>query len=90
MSLTPQQAHMIENWLRQKCPNHTCPACGGKDWTLLDLVSADEVSTVGVTGSVAQVPSGKSYALVLRFCDNCAHVAHFYFSSIIATMLSPP
>jgi hypothetical protein len=33
VALQPNQQQAVALWLKSKCPNMACPACGGTDWS---------------------------------------------------------
>jgi predicted nucleic-acid-binding Zn-ribbon protein len=71
MPLTPAQIQKVENWLTSKKLNPTCPSCGGRKWTPLDIISANTVTAKGTT------IGGNSIPMVQIVCSNCGFVKLF-------------
>ena len=86
MPLDPMQSLAVEKWFKAKCPNHACPACGGRTWTTLDVIGMDAVHSPGTAINVSA--TGKAYSSVVRMCDQCAHLAHFLLPSIVVAILN--
>jgi uncharacterized Zn finger protein len=73
MDLSPEQKSTIEQWLKEKCPNLACPACGGSERETGDLMCLAR----GYAGGASSV-SGGTLVVPVR-CKNCGFV--WLFSS---------
>jgi predicted nucleic-acid-binding Zn-ribbon protein len=68
MPLTPAEIQKIENWVTSKKLNPTCPSCGEKTWTPLDIISANTVTAKGTTIGAKSIP------MVQIACSNCGFI----------------
>jgi predicted nucleic-acid-binding Zn-ribbon protein len=71
MPLTPAQALKVQNWLTSKKLNPTCPSCGGRKWTPVEIISANTVTAKGTT------IGGNTIPMVQIVCSNCGFVKLF-------------
>ena len=68
MPLTPAEIQKIENWVTSKKLNPTCPSCGEKKWTPLDIISANTITAKGTTIGEKSIP------MVQIACSNCGFI----------------
>jgi hypothetical protein len=81
MPLQAKQRQLVQLWFQQKCKEHTCPACGGRSWSIVEVAGLSLVSAPNMAKDTEE--TGTAYASVLRMCDNCAYIAHFLLPSIM-------
>jgi hypothetical protein len=92
MPLDAAQREKVLDWLRVKCPDFRCPACGAADWGVGDLVPAPECPPAGLNGikwTWGPSPGGPAAPLVWIGCNNCAYVAQFA-AAVIGLAPRPP
>jgi hypothetical protein len=79
MPLTARQQAKVLDWLRVKCPDFRCPACGDADWGVGELVQLIPARLPGACGSLSGNggPSAPPVPLVCVGCNNCACVVQF-------------
>jgi hypothetical protein len=75
MPLDAAQRYKVFDWLRVKCPDFRCPACGAADWGVGDVILPPE--TVSPNGNGTKRPGNPPAPLVWIGCNNCAYVAQF-------------
>jgi hypothetical protein len=92
MPLDAAQRHKVLDWLRVKCPEFRCPACGAADWGVGDLSTPLEVPPPGSNGierARGVLPGSSPGPLVWIGCNNCAYVAQFA-AAVIGLTPRPP
>jgi hypothetical protein len=73
--LTAAQKQVFEDWFKQQCASHVCPACTTNGWSVAGLVGLPDITMAA--GPVASTPTGGTVQSVLRVCNKCGYTAHF-------------
>jgi hypothetical protein len=76
MPLDAAQRNKVLDWLRVKCPEFRCPACGAADWGVGDMIPP-EPPLPGSNGAGRSPHPAPAVPLVWIGCNNCAYVAQF-------------
>ena len=69
MPLTPAQIQAIEARLRKGCPNHSCPACGARHWSIGGVVGLPETDP----DATDHQPTRDLFPTILRVCNSCGY-----------------
>ena len=84
MPLDAAGRYKVLDWLRHRCPNFRCPACGATDWGVGEVLDpttlpARGASSPGRNGHAqgGPWPGPASVPLVCVGCNHCAYVALF-------------
>jgi len=68
MPLTPEQQKKLQNWLSSKNVTPNCPSCGGRSWSIGDIISSPVLTSGGTA------IGGRTIPMVQVICNNCGFV----------------
>jgi hypothetical protein len=71
MSLDQAQEQTVRAWLETKQVARECPACGGADWVILEIVE------VPVRWPAELHSGGPGFSMVPRGCRTCGYLMFF-------------
>ena len=71
----PAFVQQVTDWLRAKCPGHSCTACGAADWFAGEM-------------AVPPTSAGGYVPLVPVICKQCGHAT--LFSAVVMGLASRP
>lgn len=71
MSLRDHEITRIGEWLERKGVKGSCPACGGRDWGLTDIIGLPVLDDAAKAAGDEYVPAAAAV------CGNCGFIMPF-------------
>lgn len=65
----------VSDWIRDKCPDYRCTACGSAKWFVTDHLVSPPIFTIWTAGD--SVAAGPAYPMALVCCSNCFRMESF-------------